>query len=65
MKQIAMTFKPDGSVQITPTGFEGSTCYDATRPYEAGQGLNLQSTPTTETNEVSQKETVVQTQKVR
>lgn len=30
---IKMTFHKGGFVTIEPTGYSGSTCHDATRPY--------------------------------
>jgi hypothetical protein len=38
-KEIYITFKPDGTIQIEAEGFQGSECLSATQPYEKALGI--------------------------
>lgn len=34
MKELVITIKPDGSIEIDAVGYSGGECYEASRPYE-------------------------------
>lgn len=38
MKQISVLITPEGEITITPTGFKGTTCNEATRNLEKALG---------------------------
>ncbi len=45
---IKFTFHKGGFVTVTPTGYQGSTCHDATRPYTDKFGGKQTTEETTE-----------------
>lgn len=43
MKEVHITFKPDGTVQIEAEGFQGTECLSATQPYEVALGIKKEN----------------------
>lgn len=39
MGELVFTVKPDGSVEIDANGFSGTSCLEASRPYEKDLGV--------------------------
>lgn len=39
MKEIIVTIKPDGSIQVEAVGYKGESCKDATKAIEKALGI--------------------------
>ena len=48
MKQINVLITPEGEITITPTGFKGTTCNEATRNLERALGTVTEDKETSE-----------------